>query len=98
MTIIKLEQSQGRSVCVEGRTVLRVALLAACGTTHLSFVRFLQPLAQTNQTALLHGGEVAKVTADVVGVQLVYRQIVKVYGSVKHVQQQQKQQSNLLHL
>ena len=76
-------------VCVEGRAVLCVSLWVACGTTHLSFVCFLQPLPQTYQTALLQGGEVAKVTADVVCVQLVYGQIVNSYGEVKHMQHQQ---------
>jgi hypothetical protein len=52
-------------------------------------VGFLQPLAQTNQTALLQGSEVAKVTPDVVGVQFVYGQIVNGYSAVKLVQQQQ---------
>lgn len=40
-------------------------------STHLAFVRLLQPLAQADQAALLHWGQLAQIALNVVSIQLV---------------------------
>lgn len=44
--------------------------LSAC-PTHLSLVSLLEPLAQADQAALLHRGEMAQVALDVIRIQFV---------------------------